>query len=516
MVLAKIEKPSGVVDYISKSVRTQRPYGIRLLDPFEQEAVSNSITRIDQNINRLSGSDREIALKLRAQIREINPNLDYLDPVQRAQAFNFGEILVRQGYIKASIGDTVVPGHPIFKTNEKFLDFIIEAFREGKTGYSGSTGTPDFKKAVADYTGFRFGFKAAAADVLIGRGATDPIEKVAQALMQDSYGIAGAPFYPPYESTTHHAGGKISTIITKKDNDFKLTGADIENRIKHLIKRAVPKEKIKVLWLTHPNNPTGSFYSESELKDIAKVAKKHNLTVVADEVYGGTVTKGKYLSMLKVWESLPKKDRFTMVHLGGFSKDPLFWFTGSRIGWAVIPGADKYSRALKTAINAKLAPPHLNPPTLEEAAGTKLINYYLANPGEFKKHTSEAIRVLDHKNTLLHEVISRIPQVQRAGGYRKPAAAFYHFVPIDVSLTALNSGRNPDLKFAKMLQAKFRTRITHGNAFSYPSGIRDGTKRIIHQRIVSLLPDDLIHELGRRLSFALDRMEYRHQRSLKK
>ena len=511
MASARKETAPRIVDYISHKVRSAMPYGIRLLDPLEPGVVARSVMRIDRRIEALPPESRDIAKRVRAYVQPTNPNLDALPPEKRQEASDFADILVRQGYIKASIGDTVVPGHPVFRTNEMFLGFMESAFRAGQTGYSGSTGTPDFKKAVADYTGFRFGFKTNASDVLIGRGATDPIEKISQALMQDSYGIAGAPFYPPYASSTHLAGGKLSTIVTKKENDFKLTPYEIEKRINTLVKRGVPLAKIKVLWLTHPNNPTGFYYSESELREIANVAKKHNLTVVADEVYWGTVTEGNYSSMLKVWNSLSQKERFPLVHLGGFSKDPLFWFTGSRIGWAVIPGTDKYSRALKTAINTILAPPQLNPPTLFEAAGAKLINYYLAHPDEFRRHTEEALGVLERKNTLLHDVMSSIPQVQRAGGYKKPHSAFYHFVPIDISGTGLGRHKRPDLALAIELQNQYRMRFTHGGAFYYPSSLRRGNSRIVHQRIVSLLPDDLIREIGRRTRLALERMEARHK-----
>ncbi len=505
------ETASGVVDYISERVRSAKPYGIRLLDPQEPDVIARSVMRIDQLTtvlkDKLPFPQMEMVERLRTHVREVNPNLDFLPPDEKKEVSRFVNILVHQGYIKASIGDTVVPGHPIFRTNHLFLDYLTKAFERGQTGYSGSTGTPNFKKAVADYTDFRFGFKTEPSDVLVGRGATDPIEKISQSLMQDSYGIAGAPFYPPYESSTHLAGGKLSRIVAKEENGYRLTADEIEVRIKKLVNRGVPLKKIKVLWLTHPNNPTGFFYSEAELGRIAAVARKYNLTVVADEVYGGTVTEGNYTSMLKVWESLPEKRRFPLVHLGGFSKDPLFWFTGARIGWAVIPGKDKRSQALRNTINFTLAPPQLNPPTPLEEAGAELINHYLQNPKQFRAHMGEALKVLDQKNSRLHEVMNAIPQVQRAGGYAKPPSAFYHFVPFDISRTSLSGSRNPDLAFARMLQRRYRLRLTHGGAFYYPPSVKRGSANVIHQRIVSLLPNDLIDEIGIRIRKALGKME---------
>ena len=76
------------------------------------------------------------------------------------------------------------------------------------------------------------------------------------------------------------AGGKAVQVQTLKENDFKILPSQIEEVI---------TEKTKAILLCSPNNPTGSMLNKKELEELAAITQKHDLLVIADEIYGELV-----------------------------------------------------------------------------------------------------------------------------------------------------------------------------------------------------------------------------------
>jgi aminotransferase len=129
------------------------------------------------------------------------------------------------------------------------------------------------------------------------------------------------PHYVAYNSCVILAEGKPVMVPTYQKNNFEVEAKDIEAKI---------TKKTKAILIGFPSNPTGAVMGKQKLLDVAKVAKKHNLTVISDEIYA-RLTYGVEHTC---FASLPGVKENTIL-LGGFSK--AYAMTGWRIGYAVAP-----------------------------------------------------------------------------------------------------------------------------------------------------------------------------------
>ncbi len=130
------------------------------------------------------------------------------------------------------------------------------------------------------------------------------------------------------------------TIPTTVENEFMVTGAEIEARI---------TPQTKAILLGYPNNPTGAVMTRERLAEVAAVAAKHDLLVISDEIYDRLV----YGIAHTCFASLPGMKERTIV-LGGFSKD--YAMTGWRIGYVCGPadmlGGDAQSASIHHHVRA--------------------------------------------------------------------------------------------------------------------------------------------------------------------
>jgi aspartate/methionine/tyrosine aminotransferase len=130
------------------------------------------------------------------------------------------------------------------------------------------------------------------------------------------------PGFPIYESVIEFVGGKAIPLQLKEEKEFRFDIADL--------KRLITK-KTRMLILNSPQNPTGGILTEQDIREIAALAREHNLIVLSDEIYGRTVYGGfKNVSIA----SLPGMQERTII-LDGFSKT--FAMTGWRLGFGVMP-----------------------------------------------------------------------------------------------------------------------------------------------------------------------------------
>ncbi|MCY9452232.1 aminotransferase class I/II-fold pyridoxal phosphate-dependent enzyme, partial [Bacillus haynesii] len=117
------------------------------------------------------------------------------------------------------------------------------------------------------------------------------------------------------------AGGKAVHIHTNAERGFKASAADFE---------AVLTERTKAIILCTPSNPTGSVYSKKELEEIAAFAEKHDLIVIADEIYAELTYDEAYTSFAEI-AGMKKRT----ILISGFSKG--FAMTGWRLGYVAAP-----------------------------------------------------------------------------------------------------------------------------------------------------------------------------------
>jgi len=154
-------------------------------------------------------------------------------------------------------------------------------------------GLMELRATVADYHQRKFKVTCTPEDVLIGPGSkellflTQLIYKGALLLPQPSW-----VSYAPQAALTFK---QHYWLPTKVENDYMLDAATLDRYCK--------QEGIQqgILILNYPSNPTGSTFKKGALKEIAKVARKHKILILSDEIYGDVHHKGKHRSIAQYY-----------------------------------------------------------------------------------------------------------------------------------------------------------------------------------------------------------------------
>ncbi|HZK23132.1 MAG TPA: aminotransferase class I/II-fold pyridoxal phosphate-dependent enzyme, partial [Atopostipes sp.] len=158
--------------------------------------------------------------------------------------------------------------------------------------------------------------------ILVTVGVTEALSVAANALLNPGEKvIIPEPYFSLYDNVIKTAHG-VPVYVDTSEDEFVLTAEKLDEIL-------LREENVKYVLLNYPSNPTGTSYSEEELKDLAEVIKKHGVYCVADEVYADLTYDGfKHKSIAKF---IP--DQTTV--LNGLSKS--FAMTGMRVGYMAIP-----------------------------------------------------------------------------------------------------------------------------------------------------------------------------------
>jgi aspartate/methionine/tyrosine aminotransferase len=215
-------------------------------------------------------------------------------------------------------------GEPDFHPAAPVVDAVRAAVAEGRDRYVSPRGVPALREAVAAYLKRTRHLSVAAEEVLIAPGCKMALALSMMALIEPGDEILYPdPSFPIYPSFTRGLGGKAVPFYLEEKNQFQPDIAEIASKI-------TPRSK--ALIFNSPNNPTGTVFSEDTLKQIAALAVKHDLWVIADEIYARILFNGEYKS---IYAMPGMKDRTIIID--GFSKS--FAMTGWRLGYAVAPRA---------------------------------------------------------------------------------------------------------------------------------------------------------------------------------
>jgi aspartate/methionine/tyrosine aminotransferase len=211
-------------------------------------------------------------------------------------------------------------GEPDFHPAAPVVDAVRAAVANGRDRYVAPRGIPALRSAVADYLKRTRKVEAVAEQVLIAPGCKMALALAMMALIEPNDEVLYPdPSFPIYPSFTRGLGAKAVSYALREKNKFQPDLAEIASKI---------TPKTKILIFNSPNNPTGTVFSEQALAEIADLAKKHDLWVIADEIYARILFSGEYKS---IW-TLPGMAERTVI-IDGFSKS--FAMTGWRLGYAV-------------------------------------------------------------------------------------------------------------------------------------------------------------------------------------
>jgi aminotransferase len=214
-------------------------------------------------------------------------------------------------------------GEPDFVTPDNILQAGIESLRKGQTSYTSNSGIIELREALSGHLERLYGVSYDPGDeLLVTVGASEALYLAMNAIINPGDEvIIPQPSFVSYVPEVVLAGGTPVVVETRVGENFQVTGEAIE---------AAVTEHTKAILICYPNNPTGAVMSRERLLDIAKIAEKHDLLVVSDEIYDQLV----YGVAHNCFASLPNM-RGRTITIGGFSKD--YAMTGWRIGYAAGP-----------------------------------------------------------------------------------------------------------------------------------------------------------------------------------
>lgn len=216
-------------------------------------------------------------------------------------------------------------GEPDFVTPAPILQAGIASLERGNTAYTSNAGMIELRTAVVQKLCDLYGAPAydPEKEVLITVGVSEAMSLIMQAILDPGDEvIVPQPCFVSYTASVLLAGGTVVDLPTYAENNFQVNPADIE---------ALITPRTKALLIGFPSNPTGAVMAREQLLHIARIAEKHDLIVISDEIYDRLVY-GDHQHVM--FATLPGMAERT-VHLGGMSKD--YAMTGWRIGYACGP-----------------------------------------------------------------------------------------------------------------------------------------------------------------------------------
>jgi aspartate aminotransferase/aminotransferase len=208
-------------------------------------------------------------------------------------------------------------GFPEDNTPSAIKQAGIRAIQDNRTRYVDSNGLPELRAGIADKLRRDNKIKVKPSQVTVTPGVTTGILLAYLALLNPGDEILlPDPFFPPYRDLASMVGAKA--VLVDTGPSFQLTAAQLEPLI---------TKRTKDLAINSPNNPSGAVYPKEELIKIAKLAAKHHLTIISDEVY-------EYFSYDRPHFSIGSIYHDTLT-LNGFSKS--YAMTGWRVGYMAGP-----------------------------------------------------------------------------------------------------------------------------------------------------------------------------------
>lgn len=244
-------------------------------------------------------------------------------------------------------------GQPDIKTPIEVYDYF-KSMKPGVVAYGVSEGEPELRRAYADYfknLGLDIDFE----DIMITTGGSEALLFLFMVLCEPgSEAIVTEPFYTNVQSFAKMAMVNLVPVTSSFDDGFALPSM-------RAFEKAI-NPRTSLIMINSPNNPTGHIYSPEEITGLLELCRKHDLTLVVDEVYREFCYDGmKFTSVLSYPEY---QDR--VVCVDSFSKR--FSMCGARVGALVSKNHEFLNQCLK------LGQARLCPPVFEERAATAALS----------------------------------------------------------------------------------------------------------------------------------------------
>lgn len=293
-------------------------------------------------------------------------------------------------------------GQPDLKVPEEYYD-RIRSFQEPTVEYMPSQGIPELLEAVETY--YRsIGIDVDRNHIYITTGGTEAVMFTLLALTDPGDEILiFEPYYSNYNTFFTMTGSRPVAVTTYAENGFHLDRSAIEAKI---------TDKTKAIFVTNPGNPTGTVFTEEELRMIADVAKEHDLYIVSDEVYREMVFDGRKFTSFGYLEDI--HDRLIIID----SVSKRYSACGARIG-VLISKNDEILELISKLCQGRLAVS-----TIEQHAAVGLYSTGFRVIHEIRDE-------FEKRRDVVYESLKKIPGVF----CQKPEGAFYLICKLPVEDT---------------------------------------------------------------------------------
>ncbi|MEW6182373.1 MAG: pyridoxal phosphate-dependent aminotransferase [Bacillota bacterium] len=347
----------------------------------------------------------------------------------------------------AAAGEKIVNfgvGEPDFDTPDYIKEAAVKALSLGMTKYTPVPGTLELRKAVCRKLLQDNQLEYSPEDVVVSCGAKHSLYNALEVLVEEGDEvIIPAPYWVSYIEQVKLTGAKPIVVQTLPENDFKILPEDLSNAL---------NTNSRLLILNSPSNPTGSVYSEQELRVLADIAVKAGIWVVSDEIYEKLVYDGA--AHLSIASINPEIKAQTIV-VNGVSK--AYAMTGWRIGYAAAPAP--VAKAMSDLQSHSTS----NPTSIAQAAAIAALQ------GSQDSVAAMLAAFAERRNYIL----------QRLAGIsgltcRKPGGAFYVFPDVSVYFGRRINGKSVSTgtDIATLLLEEAKVAVVPGAAFGDDRFIR--------------------------------------------
>lgn len=335
-------------------------------------------------------------------------------------------------------------GEPDFDTPDNIKDAAIKAINAGKTKYTPAAGNAELRRAIAARLRIDFDLNYDFNQITVASGAKHNVFIALLTLLNPGDEVVlPAPYWVSYYEMIRMAGGLPRIVEAGEAQNFKITPEQLEQAI---------GEKTKVFILNNPSNPTGMLYSRAELEALAEICKKHDLYIIADEIYSSLVYDGKdFVSVATLSEDAYART----ILINGVSKS--YAMTGWRIGYTA--ASPQISKIMANYLSHSTGAPG----TMNQLAAIEA----LSGPQD----GVEAMRkVFEVRRNYMVKRINEVPGVSCI----LPDGAFYVMMNIEKLVGRTLGGRliGNDDDFAMAFLEQARVAVVPCSGFGAPGFVR--------------------------------------------
>ena len=367
--------------------------------------------------------------------------------------------------IKLNIGDPLAyPGLP---TPDHMISAYQKALLDQRNGYSPAYGIPELREAISnnEQNKLNGGWDCDPSDVYICHGVTEALQIIfATFLDPGDEVLAPGPHYPPYMAYPQLFGGKTVEYRLDPDNNWKIDFDDLKAKM---------NDKVKLLVLINPNNPTGNVITQQEIEEIVDLASQwENCTIISDEIYDRLNFNGNHISTASTSSNVP------VITLNGVSK--VYYAPGWRIGYMALHDPNNKLLNIKDGLERLLRS--------RLCASTPAQYGYLAGLNDDDTWMNDYLSTLKQRNDVCVSLINDIEGLS----VEKPQGAFYMFIKLTE-----DHWNKRDKEFVLDLLNTKHVLTVHGSGFSDQFGKN-------HFRVVFLPSEEILIDAFNRIDDLLN------------